>query len=63
MAGSAERQSAIIYEFPRRGRFAQLGQQDVNRPLSEKESRVAAAAFDSWYHEAAVQESARAHKR
>ncbi|WP_159710071.1 DUF2735 domain-containing protein [Geminicoccus flavidas] len=63
MAGSADRPSAIIYAFPRRGRNALEGQSADLEPKTEaKSERVAIAAFDSWYHEAAVQEAAKARK-
>jgi hypothetical protein len=63
MAGSADRPSAIIHAFPKRGRFAVPEARGEPRPVPEdKDAKVAVAAFDNWYHEAAVQEAARARK-
>jgi hypothetical protein len=52
-----ERPSATIYQFPIGGRKGVEAKQTATSDLS---SRVAASAFDSWYHEAAIQDSKRA---
>jgi hypothetical protein len=58
--------SARIYQFPARGRAA-LGKypQDEVRSAAEQNSSAVnvAACSGSWYHEAAIQESAPARKR
>ena len=52
-----ERPSATIYQFPVGGRRSVEVKLTATSDLS---ARVAASAFDSWYHEAAIQDSKRA---
>lgn len=57
MTASPVRESATIYQFPARGRFA-VGGEDANAT-----PRYAKTAFGgSWYHEEAIQEE-RAQKK
>ncbi len=52
-----ERASATIYQFPaggRRGVEANREQAPADQP-----ARMTGNAFDSWYHEAAIQEAKR----
>jgi hypothetical protein len=55
-----ERPSATIYQFPVGGRRSVEAKLTATSDLS---ARVAASAFDSWYHEAAIQESIKESKR
>jgi hypothetical protein len=60
-----ERPSATIYQFPVGGRRRVEARRVEVMPTatSELSARVAASAFDSWYHEAAIQESIKESKR
>jgi len=49
--------SAQIYEFPRRGRFAQSAC-DERRTVLEAQAALRAAAGSGWYHDAAIAEEA-----
>jgi hypothetical protein len=48
--------TAKIYQFPPRGRYAS------GRVEQSKAEPVSEVAFGSWYHEAAIEESKRAHE-
>ena len=48
---------AKIYEFPRRGRFAERGQREEPASAGRLPSAANAVSGGSWYHEAAIQES------
>ena len=52
--------SAKIYQFPVRGRFA-AGHRDETKS-DARSQRVATVASSSWYHDAAIEESKRAHE-
>jgi hypothetical protein len=47
---------AKIYEFPRRGRFAERGQLDEPASAGRLPSAAKAVFGGSWYHEEAIQE-------
>jgi hypothetical protein len=54
---NVHRESAKIYSFPVRGRFAVRAGQDRKGPES-KATRATAAALDSaWYHDEAIRET------
>lgn len=53
--------SAKIFAFPVGGRASLNGRRGGNKPVVE--TTRCDAAFDSWYHEAAVQESDQDRKR
>lgn len=53
--------SAKIFAFPVGGRASLNGRRGGNKPVVE--TTRCDAAFDSWYHEAAVQESEQDRKR
>ena len=58
--------SAKIYQFPAGGRAALGGRryEEAESAIEQASSRVnAAACSDSWYHEAAIQESKPAWER
>ena len=60
MNPSLNQRSATIYQFPAGGRAALGGRSlEENKPVTDRTaSRVnEAACSDSWYHEAAIQES------
>ena len=60
MNASLNQGSAKIYQFPTRGRSAGGGRrfEETKRATDLASSRVSEAACgDSWYHEAAIQES------
>ena len=58
MATTYQRDSATIYEFPRRGRFAVAAQNDEARA-----ARLPRVVFGSgWYHDEAIEEADRARK-
>ena len=61
MATNSDRESARIYQFPARGRFA-ANQRGDTKPIATGTSRqvVKAAVGSGWYHEAAIQEAERA---
>jgi hypothetical protein len=50
--------SARIYEFPRRGRFAQSVRDESQRANLEAQAAVRAAVGSGWYHDAAIAEEA-----
>ena len=53
--------SARIYTFPPRGRFALANQHDALETASVKlASGVKIASGSGWYHEAAIEDAARA---
>ncbi len=54
MSETVERQSAKIFEFPKRGRFA-AGARDDARAVNATTSRfVKTAVGGAWYHDAAI---------
>jgi hypothetical protein len=57
MTESIERQSATIYTFPPRGRFAVAGEQTV---MPSRLARVGSG--DAWYHDQAIEETKRPRK-
>jgi hypothetical protein len=61
MNTSLNQASAKIYAFPVGGRASLNGRRGGNKPVVE--TTRCDAAFDSWYHEAAVQESEQDRKR
>ena len=53
--------SAQIYAFPPRGRFALAKEQDAMQSVGVKPAHGVKIAFGSgWYHEAAIEDAARA---
>jgi hypothetical protein len=57
MATSFQRESATIYEFPLRGRFA------AKREEAERAAAAPRVVFGSgWYHDEAIQDAERARK-
>lgn len=58
MASSA---SAKIYQFPRRGRFAQ-SDRDIQALTALAASEVSLVPWDSWYHDEAIREEERDRK-
>jgi hypothetical protein len=62
MTTNSDRESANIYQFPARGRFA-ANQRDETKPTATLTSQqvVKAAVGSGWYHEAAIEEAERAH--
>jgi hypothetical protein len=56
MTANFERESAKIFQFPVRGRFAGPGQFTDAKPAVVS-SQVARALSGSWYHEEAIQEA------
>ena len=63
MTANSDRESAKIYQFPVRGRFAASVQRD-EKPTANLTSQqvVKAAAGSGWYHEAAIEEAERTRK-
>lgn len=59
MTTNVHPESAKIYTFPARGRFATgAGQECVSAEASRTPSRAASAALGSaWYHEEAIREA------
>jgi hypothetical protein len=57
MTASFERETAKIFQFPVRGRFAGPGQFTDAKPAALVSSQVAKALSGSWYHEEAIQEA------
>ena len=63
MTTNSDRESARIYQFPARGRFAANVQRDEKPAASLTSPQVVKAAVGSgWYHEAAIEEAERARK-
>jgi hypothetical protein len=73
MTTSSDRESAKIYQFPARGRFAASQppasqpaasqREETNETLTLSSQQVVKVAVGSgWYHEAAIQEAERTHK-
>ena len=62
MTTNSDRESAKIYQFPARGRFA--NQRDETKPTATLTSQqvVKAAVGSGWYHDAAIQEAEHTHK-
>ncbi len=58
MTNNSPQESAQIYQFPLRGRFA-TGREEEHAALSARYAKVAFGG--SWYHDEAIQEE-RAHK-
>ena len=54
MATSPQQQTATIFKFPVTPRTIPVGQRNPVNLTPDIGPRIAAAAFDSWYHEAAV---------
>jgi hypothetical protein len=63
MTTNSSRESAEIYQFPARGRFA-AGVQRSEKPADNltSEQVVKAAVGSGWYHEAAIEEAERSRK-
>jgi hypothetical protein len=59
MTTTSDRESANIYQFPARGRFA-ANQRDETKPTLTSQQVVKAAVGSGWYHEAAIEEAERA---
>lgn len=53
------RPTAVIYQFPLRGRMLSATPRSETKLVSEASPRVASS---SWYHDAAIEESRRAGK-
>jgi len=63
MTTTQSRPSATIYQFPVGGRSSLTPRRDETPATELSVSNVAAAALGSaWYHEAAIQDSKRAHE-
>jgi hypothetical protein len=64
MTTSSSRESAQIYQFPARGRFASAAVQDDSKSVvSVMSGRVAQTTVaGAWYHDAAIQDAERARK-
>lgn len=62
MAISPQHETAKIYQFPIKARPTALNPRKVNLEPDIGPS-VAAAAFDSWYHEAAIADSDQSRKQ
>ena len=62
MTANSDRESATIYQFPVRGRFA-AAQSEETKAVSTLASHqaVKVAVGSGWYHDAAIQEAERAH--
>ena len=61
MTANFERGSAKIFQFPARGRFAVASQRDeTSAAMPSHLSKV--AMWDAWYHDAAIEDAARASK-
>jgi hypothetical protein len=62
MTANFDRESAKIYQFPVRGRFA-ASQREETKPNSKLTSQqvVRVAVGSGWYHDAAIQEAERTH--
>jgi hypothetical protein len=62
MTTNTDRESAKIYQFPARGRFAAV-QREETKTVSTLASQqaVKVAVGSSWYHDAAIEEEERAH--
>ena len=56
MTPNPHAEPAKIYEFPRRGRFAERGQREEPASAGRLPSAAKAVSGGSWYHEAAIQE-------
>lgn len=65
MAMNLQQASAKVYQFPKRGRFATVGDRQDTRLAAEAAAlRPPKMVVGSgWYHEAAIQEAAQAAKR
>jgi hypothetical protein len=63
MTTNTDRESAKIYQFPARGRFA-ANQRDETKTIAALTSQqgVKAAVGSGWYHDAAIEEEEHAHK-
>ena len=61
MTASSDRESAKIYQFPVRGRFAANRREEMNAPLASQQV-VKVAVGSGWYHDAAIQEDENARK-
>jgi len=63
MTTNTNRESAKIYQFPARGRFA-ADRRDETKTVAALTSQqvVKAAVGSGWYHDAAIQEEEHAHK-
>ena len=63
MTTSHDRVSAVIYEFPVRGRFAKPSQHNEMAAANVLSSRVAKISYGSgWYHDQAIEEDERSRK-
>jgi len=64
MTANSDRESAKIYQFPARGRFATAQREETTATSTLASPQVAKVAVGSgWYHDAAIQEdeNARTH--
>jgi Protein of unknown function (DUF2735) len=63
MTTSSSPESAKIYQFPARGRFASAGREDSKSAVAMMSPRVAPATFGgAWYHEEAIRDAEGARK-
>jgi hypothetical protein len=63
MTANSDRESAKIYQFPARGRFAvNLSGETTGAATPTSQHVVKVAVGSGWYHDAAIQEEERAHK-
>jgi hypothetical protein len=63
MTANSDRESAKIYQFPARGRFAANKSSETKGAATPTSQHVVKVAVGSgWYHDAAIQEEERAHK-
>ena len=57
MAATPTRETARIYQFPVNGRRPTVAKDRAVRPAATVESMRGIAAAESWYHQAALEES------
>jgi Protein of unknown function (DUF2735) len=62
MTTNFPRESATIYQFPARGRYAAAGHRDQTESAMTMSARAAKISFGAWYHEAAIQEAEQGRK-
>ena len=63
MTANSDRESAKIYQFPARGRFAAAQREETTATSTLAPQQVVKVAVGSgWYHDAAIQEDENARK-
>ncbi len=64
MTTEIQRESAQVYKFPARGRFATDGAREQSNTVAKFASAriVKAASGSGWYHDAAIEEAERTGK-